>query len=96
MHPWLLAAWIGCQSFDMTSTAINLRHPQIHEANPIMRGPRGYVLKASVNVGAIVWQRAAFRTGPNARSKARFVLPAIMAGAGCLAGAGNIQTRQQR
>lgn len=91
MYPWILAAWIGCQVFDQTSTAVNLRDPRIYEANPIMRGTRGYALKISVNIAAIVWQRQTFH-GPRATAKARYVMPLIMAGAGCLAGAQNIQT----
>ena len=88
MSGWLLISWLACQSFDVTSTAIALRDPRLHEANGIMRGPQMYPIKVSVNIGALIWQRKlAKRAG-----KARYVLPVAMAVSGCVAGSLNMRT----
>jgi hypothetical protein len=81
MNILFLAAWLGCQAFDMTTTAVALRNPAIEEGNPVMRGSRGYALKIGVNVGLFLWARH------DQSSAGRTFVPLVMAGAGCAAGA---------
>lgn len=92
MNGFLLAAWIGCQSFDLGSTAIARRDARIQEGNPVLNGPHGYALKISVNVGALLWQRNALKDAPG--SKAGWIAPIAMASTGCLAGTLNVRTMQ--
>lgn len=83
----LLAAWIGCQAFDLSSTAIALRDPAFREANPLLRH-HGYEIKISVNAGMLLWQR-------RMHGKRKNVVSATMAIAGCSAGAVNVAKVRQ-
>jgi len=90
MSPWLLAAWIGCQALDSSTTAVALRDARLMEGNPLLRGPHFVTMKISVNVGALLWQRQIDKQRP--ASAVRRVLPIVMAGSGCGAGALNLRT----
>jgi hypothetical protein len=90
MNTLFLAAWLGCQAFDMTTTAVAIRNPAIEEGNPVMRGSRGYALKIGVNVGLFLWARH------DQSSAGRIVVPIVMAGAGCAAGPLNLHALQRR
>jgi hypothetical protein len=89
MSTLLLAAWLGCQAFDMTTTAFALRNPAIQERNPVMRGSRGYALKIGVNVGLFLWTRH------DQSPAGRTVVPLVMASVGCAAGLLNVHTLQR-
>lgn len=88
MNPWLLAAWIGCQSLDLGSTAWVTHQPGVRESNPFLQGPQGYTLKVSVNIGTFVAVRHAVRQQPH--SPVRWAAPTAMATLGCAAGAWNL------
>lgn len=90
MHPLLLAAWLGCQALDLSSTAVALQHPRIVEGNRLMRGPQLATLKVSVNVGMFLAARKLAKTHPG--GAVRLGVPAIMAAAGCVPGALNLRT----
>ncbi len=81
-----IAAWIGCQSADLISTAVALRNPRIAEANPLAQPPLGYVLKISVNVGL---GAGYLKLKP---SRAKTMLPWIAAVGGCLPAVWNVRT----
>jgi hypothetical protein len=89
MNTLFLAAWLGCQAFDMTTTAVALRNPAIQEVNPLMRGSGGYALKIGLNVGLFLWARH------DQSPAARTVVPLVMASAGCAAGLLNVHTLQR-
>lgn len=90
MHPLLLAAWIGCQALDLSSTAVALQNPRILEGNRIMRGSHLATVKISVNVGIFLAARKVARQHPD--RKVRHALPVIMAASGCVPGALNLRT----
>lgn len=76
--PWLLTAWIACQSLDGGTTAYGFRHG-FREGNVVMQ--RAIVpIKVSVNVGAILWYRHTKRRA----------LPVTYALAGCTGGSWNL------
>lgn len=77
MSPWLLAAWIACQSFDEGTTQYGLRHG-FREANPAMQHVRTPI-KISVNVAAFLLYR---RTHVKA-------VPIAMIATGCTGGTWN-------
>lgn len=85
MNPFLLTAWIACQTFDVTTTRMALNRGG-REMNPIMR--RGMVpLKLSVNLfGILVYRKT--------HEKA---LPIAFSIGGCAAGSWNTyQLRRRR
>lgn len=84
----LLAAWIGCQAFDTTST-LRMMGPHYAEGNPLYRNNRAAVagIKVTVNlIGVAAWMRS---------EKTHRAVPLIFAGAGCAAGTWNA-TRSRR
>lgn len=86
MHPFLFGAWLACQALDVTTTAVALRNPRLHEGNPLARGGRGYALKVAVNLAGVALYRR--QTAP----VLKVAIPVIFASAGCGAGALNIRT----
>ena len=86
MNTLLLTAWIVCQSFDVTTTAVALSRPQFYEGNPLMRGPHLYVVKVGVNVGLFLWHIHR----DDKQHWSRRVVPLTMAVGGCLPGAMNL------
>lgn len=83
MNPFILAAWITCQSLDATTTAVALARPTLTEANPIMAGSRGIPLRVSINLSAVLLARRATRPQ-------RHVIGVALATSGCSAGAWNL------
>lgn len=62
----LLAAWIGCQAFDIHTTLDALKQPTAYEGNPLIRGRRLVAVKVGVNVAAFgVWRSMKQRSRRN-------------------------------
>jgi hypothetical protein len=88
MHTALLIAWLACQGSEIATTAIGLSRPGLREGNPLMAGKYRYTVKVSVNVGALIWHR-------QVREDQKWVIPSIMAGAGCTAAGWNLHMLAQ-
>lgn len=85
----LLGLWGGCQATDAATTYVALHSGKFVEGNAAMRSSGHlYLVKASVNVGAFVFQQKVIQ--PKAGTWGRRILPLAFAGAGCAAGTWNL------
>ena len=79
MNPFIIAAWLACQSLDAVTTEIAIKHYNGVEMNPFMQKAR-FPIRIGVNLlGILVYRKTKTK-----------VVPSVAIATGCAAGTWNI------